>query len=73
MLTWEAVGPADGAALGPTRVKGKWAPVDAWILHSLGRRLPPGADTVYPAAAMARLLGLSGLDRWAATISNQNG
>jgi adenylate cyclase len=34
--TWEALGPgADGVALGPTRVKGKQLPVNAWILRGL--------------------------------------
>jgi class 3 adenylate cyclase len=34
--TWAALGDrADGVALGPTRVKGKRAPVEAWILRSL--------------------------------------
>jgi adenylate cyclase len=34
--TWEAISnEADGVALGPTRVKGKRLPVEAWILRSL--------------------------------------
>jgi adenylate cyclase len=34
--TWEQIGPgADGVALGPTRVKGKRMPVEAWILQAL--------------------------------------
>jgi adenylate cyclase len=34
--TWEAIGPgADGVALGPTRVKGKRLPVEAWVLRAL--------------------------------------
>jgi class 3 adenylate cyclase len=33
--TWGALGAGkDGLALGPTRVKGKRAPVDAWILRA---------------------------------------
>ena len=33
--TWEALGAAhQGDALGPTRVKGKQAPVEAWVLRS---------------------------------------
>jgi class 3 adenylate cyclase len=32
--TWRALGPArDGVALGPTRVKGKRDPVEAWVLR----------------------------------------
>lgn len=35
--TWEALGTgADGVALGPTRVKGKRLPVEAWILRAVG-------------------------------------
>ncbi len=35
--TWEALGgDRDGTALGPTRVKGKRAPVEAWVLRSAG-------------------------------------
>jgi len=35
--TWAALGPGrDGVALGPTDVKGKSRPVEAWILTSLG-------------------------------------
>ena len=34
--TWLAIGPgAEGLALGPTRVKGKRLPVDAWILRTV--------------------------------------
>ncbi len=34
--TWEGLGPGrDGVALGPTRVKGKRAPVDAWVLRAV--------------------------------------
>jgi adenylate cyclase len=34
--TWEALGAArDGVALGPTRVKGKRAPVEAWVLRAV--------------------------------------
>lgn len=34
--TWEVLGGrADGLNLGPTRVKGKHEPVEAWILRSL--------------------------------------
>ena len=34
--TWEAVGDgAKGDALGPTRVKGKQLPVEAWILRAI--------------------------------------
>lgn len=40
---------------------------------SRARFVPPVARTVYPAAAMAPMLGRSDLERWAATISNQNG
>jgi adenylate cyclase len=37
--TWEALGhDREGIALGPTRVKGKRAPVEAWILRSVGRQ-----------------------------------
>ncbi len=35
--TWEALGnAAEGDALGPTRVKGKQLPVEAWILRAVG-------------------------------------
>jgi class 3 adenylate cyclase len=35
--TWEALGgERDGVALGPTDVKGKRQPVEAWILRSVG-------------------------------------
>jgi class 3 adenylate cyclase len=41
--TWRALGPqAVGLALGPTRVKGRRQPVDAWVLHDL--RVPLGAS-----------------------------
>ncbi len=34
--TWEALGAGrDGVALGPTRVRGKRAPVDAWVLRAV--------------------------------------
>jgi class 3 adenylate cyclase len=34
--TWETLGEgADGVALGPTRVKGKRLPVEAWILRAV--------------------------------------
>jgi adenylate cyclase len=34
--TWAALAEGtDGASLGPTRVKGKTAPVDAWVLRGL--------------------------------------
>jgi class 3 adenylate cyclase len=34
--TWEAIGAgADGVALGPTRVKGKRLPVEAWVLRAV--------------------------------------
>ena len=35
--TWEALGASrDGDALGPTRVKGKREPLEAWVLRSIG-------------------------------------
>jgi class 3 adenylate cyclase len=33
--TWRSLGPGrDGVALGPTRVKGKRDPVEAWVLRA---------------------------------------
>jgi class 3 adenylate cyclase len=50
--TWTLLGPdRDGAPLGPTMVKGKREPVDAWVLRSLEPRSASATAEPWPTTA----------------------